>query len=103
MKMNKNLEHEVKEFVMMGGTMDNIGSITPTAEFNFFADPEAAHVVFKRLENLDEVKAKLITWELCRKHHFSWVNFLNFNIFIIITNSVLNKFRCSIQLTNFNK
>ena len=73
MKLNKNFEHNIKNIVIMGGNKDGIGNITTTAEFNFFADPEAAQVVFKRLENLDEVKATLVTWELCRDSYFSWV------------------------------
>jgi inosine-uridine nucleoside N-ribohydrolase len=74
MKLNKNFEHNIKNIVIMGGNKDGIGNITTTAEFNFFADPEAAQVVFKRLENLDEVKATLVTWELCKDSYFSWVN-----------------------------
>jgi purine nucleosidase len=74
MKLNKNFEHNIKNIVIMGGNKDGIGNITTTAEFNFFADPEAAQVVFKRLENLDQVKATLVTWELCRDSYFSWVN-----------------------------
>jgi inosine-uridine nucleoside N-ribohydrolase len=31
----------VKHFYFMGGTSEGIGNITTTAEFNFFADPEA--------------------------------------------------------------
>lgn len=36
---------KVKRFVMMGGTYQ-LGNITPAAEFNIFADPEAAHIIF---------------------------------------------------------
>ena len=36
----------VKEMVIMGGSIREGGNITPQAEFNIYADPHAAHVVF---------------------------------------------------------
>ncbi len=35
----------IEEIVVMGGAM-TLGNITPAAEYNFFADPEAAHILF---------------------------------------------------------
>jgi len=35
----------VREIVIMGGAVAAPGNVTPTAEFNFFVDPEAAHEV----------------------------------------------------------
>lgn len=35
----------IKEIVTMGGSMI-LGNITPAAEYNFFADPEAAHILY---------------------------------------------------------
>jgi purine nucleosidase len=40
------IRHGIKEVVLMGGGYHVKGNVTPTAEFNIYADPEAAAVVF---------------------------------------------------------
>jgi len=40
------LASAVKEMVIMGGAIREGGNVTPQAEFNIYADPHAAHVVF---------------------------------------------------------
>ena len=39
------IAEKIERIVLMGGTYQ-LGNVTPSAEFNIYADPEAAHVVF---------------------------------------------------------
>ncbi|MFJ5964100.1 nucleoside hydrolase [Bacillus sp. NPDC093026] len=41
------LIHHVKEVIFMGGVVQGQGNVTPVAEFNTYADPEAAKVVLE--------------------------------------------------------
>lgn len=45
LRLFPDLRGQIREIVWMGGSTQ-AGNITPAAEFNCFADPEAAHVVF---------------------------------------------------------
>ncbi len=41
------LAEQVREIVIMGGTLAGVGNITPAADFNIYCDPEAARTVFR--------------------------------------------------------
>ena len=56
LKIDPDLGSKFKRLVIMGGAVHSRGN-TPnlTAEFNIFADPEAAHVVFKQWPHFELV------------------------------------------------
>lgn len=45
MRMEPRIISKIREIVLMGGAY-GLGNTTPAAEFNIFADPEAAYIVF---------------------------------------------------------
>ncbi len=38
---------KLAELIVMGGSLNGVGNVTPVAEFNFFADPDAAQTVVR--------------------------------------------------------
>ncbi|KAH8039227.1 hypothetical protein HPB51_005473 [Rhipicephalus microplus] len=63
----------LKELVIMGGTFEGRGNETPTGEFNFTFDPEAASVVLSEAE----CKTRIVTYEPCQDHVLDWDWFEN--------------------------
>ncbi len=63
LKLDPTLPQRVARLVVMGGAVTGHGNITPSAEFNFYFDPEAAHLVFQAFERID-----LADWEATIAH-----------------------------------
>lgn len=57
----------LKQLVMMGGSVDGRGNTTPSAEFNIMVDPEAAAIVFDACHRAG-VEAVLVSWEATLGH-----------------------------------
>lgn len=71
MRMEPLIIPKIKEIVLMGGAYGT-GNFTPSAEFNIFADPEAAHVVFTSgtpivMMGLDLTNQTLCTLEIIER------------------------------------
>lgn len=45
LRMEPRIAEKIQRIVLMGGAIEN-GNVTPAAEFNIFADPEAAYICF---------------------------------------------------------
>ena len=65
-RLDPALPEKFARLVVMGGAIRGTGNITPAAEFNAYADPEAAAIVFDAWPDLT-----LISWETTLDHGFS--------------------------------
>jgi purine nucleosidase len=54
------LPEKVRRLWIMGGANNSLGNITPSAEFNFYVDPEAAHIVLTA-----GFRTVLMPWDVC--------------------------------------
>lgn len=59
----------IGQLTIMGGTVYGRGNTTPAAEFNIYADPEAAAVVFSA-----DIEIVVVPWEPCVTHNMSGVD-----------------------------
>lgn len=59
LRREPDLNELADEIWVMGGAINTLGNDTPAAEFNFWADPEAAKVVLRELD------VTLVDWGLC--------------------------------------
>ncbi|MBS6396859.1 MAG: nucleoside hydrolase [Clostridiales bacterium] len=68
LRLQPKIAEKIRRIVMMGGAY-GMGNITPAAEFNIYADPEAAHIVFSSgipivMMGLDLTEQALATMEI---------------------------------------
>lgn len=57
------LAQQVARCVVMGGTSDSYGNITPVAEYNIWTDPEAARIVFA-----SGMPITMVGWDISRRY-----------------------------------
>lgn len=57
------LAQKIRHCFIMGGTSDNHGNMSFAGEYNMYADPEAAKIVFE-----SELNITMIGWDISRKY-----------------------------------
>jgi purine nucleosidase len=65
-RLDPTLPEKYERLVVMGGAIRGTGNVTTAAEFNAYADPEAAAIVFDAWPGLT-----LISWETTMDHGFT--------------------------------
>lgn len=61
--LDPTLAEKVNHCYIMGGTSDNFGNVTAVAEYNIWADPESARIVFE-----SGMPITMIGWDISRKY-----------------------------------
>ncbi|WP_407271729.1 nucleoside hydrolase [Radiobacillus sp. PE A8.2] len=62
-KKDPSIVPEIKHLHIMGGTNNDLGNITPAAEYNFYVDPEAARIVLNA-----GIPTTMVGWEMCTRY-----------------------------------
>lgn len=61
--LDPSLAEQINHCYIMGGTSDNFGNVTAVAEYNIWADAEAARIVFE-----SGMPITMIGWDISRKY-----------------------------------
>lgn len=64
LRLEPNIVSGMGQLTIMGGSVYGRGNTTPAAEFNIYADPEAAAVVFGA-----DIETLVVPWEPCVTHY----------------------------------
>lgn len=71
-KMDPNFVSNIRSIYVMGGCHSAKGNISYCAEFNFWNDPESAHLI---LEEFRADKLYIVPWEVTEDSGLSWQEF----------------------------
>lgn len=66
LRLEPSIINGIGQLTIMGGTVYGRGNTTPAAEFNIYADPEAAAIVFGA-----DIDIVVVPWEPCMLHYIS--------------------------------
>ena len=62
LRLDPSIAKHIKRITIMGGTSDYYGNVTPVSEYNVWADPEAADIVFT-----SPTPKLMVGWDISRK------------------------------------
>lgn len=62
-KKDPTIVPKIPHVYIMGGTNNALGNITPSAEYNFYVDPEAAKIVLH-----SGIPITMVGWEMCTQY-----------------------------------
>ena len=62
-KKDPTIVPKIPHLYIMGGTNNALGNITPSAEYNFWVDPEAAKIVLH-----SGIPITMVGWEMCTQY-----------------------------------
>ncbi|MGG3841260.1 nucleoside hydrolase [Paenibacillus thiaminolyticus] len=62
-KKDPTIVTKIPHLYIMGGTNNALGNITPSAEYNFYVDPEAAKIVLH-----SGIPITMVGWEMCTQY-----------------------------------
>jgi len=63
LRQDPSIAQAVSECIVMGGTGQGHGNMTPVAEYNFWVDPEAAQIVFE-----SGMPIRMVGWDISRTY-----------------------------------
>lgn len=63
LKKDPTIVPKIPHLYIMGGTNNALGNITPSAEYNFWVDPEAAKIVLH-----SGIPITMVGWEMCTQY-----------------------------------
>ncbi|WP_028558785.1 nucleoside hydrolase [Paenibacillus pinihumi] len=63
LKKDPTIAPKIPHLYIMGGTNNALGNITPSAEYNFYVDPEAARIVLH-----SGIPITMVGWEMCTQY-----------------------------------
>ncbi|CAL1278355.1 unnamed protein product [Larinioides sclopetarius] len=70
-RLDPGFTKRLERIVFLGGNYKGVGNTTESAEFNFYCDPEAAHIVLSEAQ----CPVQMVPWETTMEYGIEWKEF----------------------------